>query len=613
MRPGVLAGLHLAALTSFAFAQPLFDLLGRTPEFLAVRGATRGEIVVLALGLVLVPPLVLLAVELAAGPARAAVHLALVGALVALVALQAIDRVALALVLGIAAAVAYARLAPARAVLTVLAPAPALFAALFLFHSPVSDLVWPAAQAHARTAPVAAQTPVVLVVFDEFAGMSIMDGGRRVDAARFPGFARLAQTSTWYRSAVSSSKATERAVPAILTGRHVERGTLPIHADHPNNLFTLLGDSHDLNVHEGVTRLCPARLCPQRARRTLRSDVGLLLEDLGVVYLHVLLPDDLRDRLPSIDNRWENFRGHRRSGVAPDRAAVVDRFVRSIGPRARPALHFLHVLLPHAPYEYLPSGERYEAPPGMPGLRHEEWGPDSWLAAQAQQRYLLQVGYVDTFVGRLLDQLRATGLLERSLVVVTADHGVSFHAGDGRRASRAHHEDIAFVPLFVKLPGQREPRIVDRPVATTDVLPTIAQALGIEVPWRLDAGLTMDGARLDVPNLARRRDATLARQVALFGSGDWKRAYAAGPHGDLVGRPARGARASAVLDEPPGPYVTGRLEGAAARAGRWLAVAQRGRIVATTRTYEGGGKIRFAALLPNRAPGSVEILLIPER
>jgi hypothetical protein len=520
------AGLHLAALSSFALAQPLFDLLGRTPEFFAVRGATRGEIVVFALCLVLVPPLVLLALEAAAGRARVGVHLAFVAMLVALIALQAFGRIVVAALLGIAAAAAYARLAPARALLTVLAPAPLLFAALFLFQSPVSELVWPGAQAHARAAPTQARAPVVMVVFDEFAGMSIMDAEGRVDAKRFPGFARLARTSTWYRSAVTVSKATERAVPAILTGRHVERGTLPILADHPNNLFTLLEDSHELNVHEGVTRLCPGRLCPQRTRRTLRSDVGLFVEDLGVVYLHVLLPDELRERLPSIDNRWENFRGGRRQGTAPDRAAVLDRFIQSVGPRRRPALHFLHVLLPHAPYEYLPSGERYGAPEGMPGLRFEEWGPDRWLPLQAQQRYLLQVGYVDRFVGTLLDRLEATGLLDESLVVVTADHGVSFHANDGRRTSRRHLADIALVPLFVKLPGQRASRIVEAPIATSAILPLIARTLRIDLPWQADTGIAMDGKPLDVRALEERRDAAAARQAEIFGSGNWAHVYA---------------------------------------------------------------------------------------
>jgi Sulfatase len=520
------AALHLAALTSFAVAQPLFDLLGSTPEFFAVRGATAWEIVAFALVLVLVPPLVLLAAETASGPARTGVHLGLVGGLVALVALQASGRLVVAVLVGAAAAIAYARLAPARALLTVLAPAPLVFAALFLFWSPASDLVWPDDVAHARAGPVHAQAPVVMVVFDEFAGMSLMDGRGRLDAVRYPGFARLARRATWYRNAVSVSKATERAVPAILTGRHVERGTLPIVADHPNSVFTLLGESHELNVHEGVTRLCPARLCPQRARRTLRSDVGLLAEDLGVVYLHTTLPDGLRERLPSIDNRWENFRGRRRSGTAPDRAAVLDRFVASVGPRPRPALHFLHVLLPHAPYEYLPSGARYDSPPGLAGLRHEEWGPNGALVRQAQQRYLLQVGYVDRFLGRLLDRLAATGLLERSLVIVTADHGVSFHANDGRRTSRRHLEDIAFVPLFVKLPGQRERRVVDRPIATSAILPLITDELAVELPWRADRTIAMDGEPLDVAALAARRDEAAKRQAETFGTGAWAAVYA---------------------------------------------------------------------------------------
>ena len=527
------AALHLTALTSLAIAQPLLDLLGRTPEFFAVRGATRAEIVVFALLLVLVPPLVLLAVEALAGPARPLLHVVFVGILVSMFALQALGRFAPAVLLGGAAAAAYVRLPAARAVLSVLAVAPAVFLALFLLRSPAADLVWPEEQAHARPAPSRAAAPVVLVVFDEFAGMSLMDARGRLDARRYPGFGRLARTSTWYRNAVAASKATERAVPAILTGRQVERGTLPILADHPDNLFTLLGATRAPNVHETVTRLCPPRLCPQRRRRTLRSDLGLFLEDLAVVYGHVTLPEAQRGRLPSIDNRWENFRGGRGRGRAPERAAVLERFLASIEPQSRPALHFLHVLLPHAPYEYLPSGTRYDAPPGLPGLRHEEWGPDERLALQAQQRYLLQVGFVDRFVARLLERLEETRLLERSVVVVTADHGVSFHAGDGRRTSRRHVEDIALVPLFVKLPRQRAARVVERPVATTAILPLIARAAGAEVPWRVETGVAMDGERLDVGALARRRDAAASRQARIFGSGSWGPVYAfdrASPH-----------------------------------------------------------------------------------
>ena len=37
--------LHLSVLSAFAFAEPLFDLLGKTPEFFVVRGSTAGDVV----------------------------------------------------------------------------------------------------------------------------------------------------------------------------------------------------------------------------------------------------------------------------------------------------------------------------------------------------------------------------------------------------------------------------------------------------------------------------------------------------------------------------------------------------------------------------------------
>jgi hypothetical protein len=52
------AALHLGGLWALAFAQPLLDLLGRNAEFFVARGSTTGDILLLAFGYVLVPPLV---------------------------------------------------------------------------------------------------------------------------------------------------------------------------------------------------------------------------------------------------------------------------------------------------------------------------------------------------------------------------------------------------------------------------------------------------------------------------------------------------------------------------------------------------------------------------
>jgi hypothetical protein len=58
---------HLAALSAFALAQPLFSLLKDNPEFFAARGSTGFDIISFSVLLVLLPPLVLLLIELLVG------------------------------------------------------------------------------------------------------------------------------------------------------------------------------------------------------------------------------------------------------------------------------------------------------------------------------------------------------------------------------------------------------------------------------------------------------------------------------------------------------------------------------------------------------------------
>ena len=77
--------------------------------------------------------------------------------------------------------------------------------------------------------------------------------GRRVDSERYPGFGRLAREGTWYSRTTTVDEFTTRAVPAILTGNVPGSDALPTLADHPDNLFTLLGESYSFRVGEPVT------------------------------------------------------------------------------------------------------------------------------------------------------------------------------------------------------------------------------------------------------------------------------------------------------------------------------------------------------------------------
>jgi hypothetical protein len=644
VREGLRAGLHLAALWALAVAQPLFDLLGRQAEFFAVRGSTRWDIVAFAAGLVLVPPAALVAVESLAGRIRPgfarAVHLVAVAGLAALLALQAGTRVTglssaflvpAATLVGVSASLAYSRLPSVRMFLSVLSPVPLVFFGLFLFASPVGDLVL-ASDPEPRTVAFSSQTPVVLVVFDELSTVSLLDDRGEIDRVRYPNFAELAGDSTWFRNAASVDAWTTNAVPAILTGVLPEHGRLPVFSEHPDNLFTLLGGRYRLDVFESLTQLCPRPLCPEAARPSFPSRMESLLSDSGLVYLHLALPRDLRRRLPSVSDTWGAFleSSHERTRR---RLSLHRDFIASLGDEERPSLAFVHLIFPHIPWEFLPSGRRYEAD-DLPGFETNRWGGDSFLVEQAYQRYLLQLGFADRLLGEIVGRLQDVGAYDRSLVIVVADHGVSFHPGGRRRAFvAATLEDVVFVPLLVKRPGQQDGGVVDDPVQTVDILPTIAAVLGVRIPWRVDGEPLYGPSRrgrfvfvgdretftADPAPLEARRAAALERQVALFGSGGGQPGlYGIGPRRDLLGRRVdelavipRG-EASARVDQAgelrsvdlDAEEIPARLTGVVSGEGgpvRDLAVALGGRIVATARSYSDGGEERFSVLVPESA------------
>ena len=508
--------LHLFMLTGFAFAQPLFDLLSRNAEFFVARRSEPTDILLLVLVLSFVlPALVMLAEAMVfSAKCRKALHGFLTAVLVAVILLPILKRchripgtlqLAASIVLSIGFLLCYLRYRPVRMFLTLLAPTVLIFPALFLINPHIGKLVWTATTRETHPVAVEATTPVVVIVFDEFPLLSLLDEHRQIDAARYPHFAALARDAVWFRNATTVHSQTMQAVPAILTGNYPDSSRLPILADHPHNLFTLLEGSYDFQVQESATRLCPERLTANGSSRPKWTQrMGSLLSDLAVVQLHLLLPNSFTADLPSINTGWKDFAACgccTPAGVGPDRAQLFRQFVNAVHPSPRPTLYFLHVLLPHSPFSFLPSGKHYGGDSGLAGLSlWGIWTHENEPVDLAHQRHLLQVGFVDTLLGKLLARLKEVDLYDRSLIVVTADHGCSFRPGDSQReVSATNYPDILRVPLFIKPPNQRRSVVSDRNVQTIDILPTIADLLSIRLPWRVDGRSALDPSQPEWP------------------------------------------------------------------------------------------------------------------
>jgi hypothetical protein len=379
-----------------------------------------------------------------------------------------------------------------------------------------------------------------------------------------------------------------------------------------------------------------------------------------VVYLATALPEGPRQWLPPLTNDWKNFidaqRWQRRwiTEKDNDRRRPPQELIAGISrDDPAPTLYFAHTLLPHEPYVYLRSGQTFAPPDTMIGIRSRAiWSPDPWPSTLAYQQHLLQLEFVDGIVARMLEKLRDEGLLERALIVVTSDHGVSFRPGHPFKGLRqSMMSDMMSVPLFVKAPGQRRGVVSDRNVQSVDIMPTLSSILGVPLTWKadgLDAGSSVDpgptkrlhftGAtksmELDASWLAGERDKAVARKVSLFGEdGRWRVpapgsrallgrlvADLATEDGELVALVDHPQRfRNVVLDGDELPVtISGRLRTRESEpASGELAIAVGGRIVALTRTFDPGDAPRDswralidpAALKPGR--NAVEVFVVP--
>ena len=637
--------LQLLALTGFALAQPLLDITGRSPDFFLFRRTTSLELAALVALIAFAPPLALWLVEVGVGlvsrTAERLLHLVFVCGLFTILAIEIgkqLDvsfvmgkRLALASFLGgVVAAVFVARFAAIRQALVYASPAPLVFVLVFALTTPSGALMRPAGASDAAAAASDTHPPLVMIVFDELPTRSLLDASGKVDARLFPNFAELAGTSTWYSKTSAVTGYTPFALPSILTGKYPRKRLAPSYVEFPNNLFTLLGSAYDVRASESITQLCPPTIC-STAEVPAGRDTGLgaIVGDVLGVAKEVVSPYKAPPRegaefaeepeLGGTPNPDERFKFAEGAKNQPERLTT---FLSAIGREAeKPTLDFLHILLPHVPFRYTPSGNEYRNPPAdFPLGRTKETdvyriNEEPGAAVVQQQRMLMQLVYTDTLLGQVLKRLRDTKVWDDAMVVVTADHGEGFVPDENvRHFDDSNMAELAYVPFFVKMPEQTAPKVEPRHVQHVDVLATIADLLDVPLSFKTDGvsalgkpRTTTERAWYDNPNEPRPFDGAkfeprlasgFAHEIAKTALGP-RGLFALGEHADLVGTPVadltvgtpspvkatQGSKLGFENAEPTKGKVQallwGGLDGAPAAGTTWLVASVNGTVAGT--------------------------------
>jgi arylsulfatase A-like enzyme len=249
----------------------------------------------------------------------------------------------------------------------------------------------------------------------------------------------------------------------------------------------------------------------------MRPDIPTLAEQLesaGYRTAGFVSNWTLRSRLAAVDRgfqHWDEefdrkrnpFGASERTAAGVTRAALawLDSQPRDEGP----FFVWVHFSEPHDPYE---RHDGFEA--RAPRERSDGW--------QKRWRYASEVAYVDHAIGRLLDGLEQRMPAAERLTVFVADHGESL----GEHGYWGHGKNTYWpnlrIPLIVRGPGVPHGRRSTVAASIVDVLPTVADLLGLPVP-KGAAGMSLRTAWQGQAPRDRPRFAFADRHTAIGSSG----------------------------------------------------------------------------------------------
>lgn len=330
-----------------------------------------------------------------------------------------------------------------------------------VFDSPSTARGVSAGRSHDNHGP-----PVFILLFDELDRGILMPFGHV--EAEFPNFRRLAEDSVIFTNSTSNYWKTCYSVTSLLTGRLLPRIDL-----QASDCFQEIGDFRETNLLSGLARRRQVRVYGQFMRYCFDPAFRCGgTADLQVRYPHLSL---LRHYLPDEIRRPAGLTAILGYADHTYTLPVFNQFLSEIEPsRAPGTVSYLHVLLPHSPYVFDETGRVHRAPP------RGRW-KDKSEYVMLLRNYKRQVRFLDRLLGRFIAKLEAAGLYEKSIIVVTSDHGfTSFRdfappeVVDGIEINNARPR----VPLIVHAP-QLRPGVSTTDYQHVDFKGTVLALLGM--------------------------------------------------------------------------------------------------------------------------------------
>ncbi len=153
---------------------------------------------------------------------------------------------------------------------------------------------------------------------------------------------------------------------------------------------------------------------------------------------------------------------------------------------------WVHFISPHTPYDFREMSAHLAGPQtqgryalGTKGkLVKEDIESDDELR-RVRDLYDGEVFYADSLFGELMDHMDKLGLLENTVIIVTADHGEEFME-HGHLQHKSLYQEVIRIPMMIHHPKMAQGHRTNTPYLNVDLLPIVAFMAGLPVPSNID-------------------------------------------------------------------------------------------------------------------------------
>jgi Sulfatase len=272
---------------------------------------------------------------------------------------------------------------------------------------------------------------VVLLTID---AMRADDIANPANDAAFPTFAAMKREGAFFTRASSPGSQTAVSLSSMITGRAFSELYWSMHGQ---------GEVRFAYPCEDPSPRFPALLTARGVQTMTVPSINFLAADFGVVRGFA------EEKIVA--------EGRRHMGAKLVIDPLLERLRRVPRDSTEPLFLYAHLTEPHSPYD-----------------RGVKTGTD-------HQRYLSEIAVADAQVARVVKLLQGGRYADRSVLIVSADHGEAFGEHATFQHTKTLYEELVRIPLLVRGPGIT-PRAIDERVGLIDLGPTILDLFGVETP-----------------------------------------------------------------------------------------------------------------------------------